>query len=240
MRVQCGARRVLATHRFSQFARCLCLVMSAAIVAGCGSSSSSRQAQSLQLTPSKPSYERPQLGPRRSLAKPEVDPKTGVTASPRASTRRIPIGGGYAKVGKPYRIGQRWYYPKVDTAYNKTGTASWYGKAFHGRKTANGEYFDMNSLSAAHPTLPLPSYVMVTNLANNRSVVVRVNDRGPYAHNRLIDLSRETARRLDFEHKGTARVRVRWVGKAPLDGNMQFEQSFLRRQPWYRRSVASR
>ncbi len=228
----------LAGNQFSHFIRWGIVTVCCVTVAACSSSSGGRKAQSLQLNQSNSGQDRTLFGPRRALAKPKLDP-TGVPASPRTTRRRIPVGGGYAKVGKPYRIGQRWYYPKVDTAYNRTGTASWYGQAFHGRKTANGEFFDMNSLSAAHPTLPLPSYVMVTNLTNNRSVVVRVNDRGPYAHNRLIDLSREAARKLDFEHKGTVKVRVRWVGKAPLDGNMRFEEAFLRRQPWYRRRLAS-
>jgi rare lipoprotein A len=97
--------------------------------------------------------------------------------------------------------------------------ASWYGDDFHGRYTANGEIFDMHSISAAHPTLPLPSYVRVTNLANNRSIIVRVNDRGPYARDRLIDVSVKTAELLGFYGHGIARVKVEYVGRAPLQGS---------------------
>jgi peptidoglycan lytic transglycosylase len=120
------------------------------------------------------------------------------------------------KVGKPYKVKGRWYHPKEDTDYEAVGVASWYGRKFHGRPTANGELFDMNRLSAAHRTLPLPSLVEVTNLKNGRRIVVRVNDRGPFANNRLIDLSRAAARRLGFEQRGLARVRVRYVGRAQL------------------------
>ncbi len=122
------------------------------------------------------------------------------------------------KVGKPYQISGRWYHPKEDPDYSKTGIASWYGQQFHGRLTANGEIFDMNRMSAAHTTLPLPSMVEVTNLENGRSVVVRVNDRGPFVSDRIIDMSREAARQLGFEQQGTARVRVRYAGPAPLKG----------------------
>ncbi|WDI31057.1 septal ring lytic transglycosylase RlpA family protein [Hyphococcus flavus] len=120
------------------------------------------------------------------------------------------------KIGKPYKVNGRWYHPKEDPNYVETGVASWYGAQFHGRLTANGEIFDMNRLSAAHTTLPLPSMVEVTNLENGRSITVRVNDRGPFAHNRIIDMSREAARKLDFEQQGTTRVRVRYAGPAPL------------------------
>jgi rare lipoprotein A len=116
-------------------------------------------------------------------------------------------GGGY-KVGKPYQISNVWYYPKVNYEHVETGIASWYGPKFHGRSTANGEVFDMNTLSAAHRTLPLPSFVRVTNLENGRSLILRVNDRGPFAHNRIIDVSRRGAQLLGFHLKGTARVRV--------------------------------
>ncbi|WP_425408788.1 septal ring lytic transglycosylase RlpA family protein [Hyphococcus sp.] len=120
------------------------------------------------------------------------------------------------KIGKPYKVNGRWYHPKEDPDYVETGVASWYGTQFHGRLTANGEIFDMNLLSAAHTTMPLPSMAEVTNLANGRSVTVRVNDRGPFAHNRIIDMSREAARHLGFERDGVTRVRVRYKGPAPL------------------------
>ncbi|MEZ5892235.1 MAG: septal ring lytic transglycosylase RlpA family protein [Parvularculaceae bacterium] len=121
------------------------------------------------------------------------------------------------KVGKPYQVNGRWYHPKEEPDYNKTGVASWYGTEFHGRLTANGEIFDMGRLTAAHTTLPLPSMVEVTNLENGKSITVRVNDRGPFARERIIDLSREAARQLGFEQQGTARVRVRYAGPAPLN-----------------------
>lgn len=120
------------------------------------------------------------------------------------------------KVGKPYKVKGRWYRPEEDADYEKVGVASWYGRDFHGKRTANGETYDMNRLSAAHTTLPMPSMVEVTNLKNNRKIVVRVNDRGPFADDRIIDLSREAARRLGFESAGLARVKVRFVGPAPL------------------------
>ena len=124
--------------------------------------------------------------------------------------------GPHVKVGQPYKINGRWYHPKVEPDYDQVGVASWYGRDFHGKPTANGEIFDMNLLSAAHTTLPMPSMVEVRNLENGRSLVVRLNDRGPFADNRLIDLSREAARRLGFEEQGLARVRVRYIGPAPL------------------------
>lgn len=148
-----------------------------------------------------------------------IDPKYGVAASPRVSKAAyIPSGGGRYQVGKPYKIAGKWYKPKEVNRYEKTGIASWYGDAFHGRKTANGEIYNMNAYSAAHPTLPLPSYVRVTNLANGNSVVVRVNDRGPFAHNRLIDLSKRAAGVLDFRRQGVAKVHVSYLGRAPVDG----------------------
>jgi rare lipoprotein A len=116
---------------------------------------------------------------------------------------------GYYKVGAPYQVNGVWYYPRVDFAYDESGTASWYGEAFHGKSTANGETFDLNQVSAAHKTLQLPSVVEVTNLQNGRALKVRVNDRGPFAGDRIIDLSRRAAQLLGFEKAGTAPVRVR-------------------------------
>lgn len=117
-------------------------------------------------------------------------------------------------VGAPYRVKGRVYVPRANPGYDRTGTASWYGRAFHGRRTANGERFNMNAMTAAHPTLPLSTLVRVTNLDNGRSVTVRVNDRGPFARGRIIDLSRAGARALGFEARGTARVRVSVVAPA--------------------------
>ena len=112
------------------------------------------------------------------------------------------------KVGAPYQINGVWYYPAEDMTYNETGIASWYGEDFHGKYTANGEVYDLNALTAAHRTLPLPSIIQVTNLDNGRTMRLRVNDRGPYARGRIIDLSRRAAQLLGFEGNGTAKVRV--------------------------------
>lgn len=117
------------------------------------------------------------------------------------------------KIGKPYQIKNVWYYPKVDYQYDETGIGSWYGAKFHGHKTANGEIYDMNSITAAHKTLPLPSMVRVTNLENGRTLNIRVNDRGPYAHGRILDLSRRAAQLLGFQRQGTASIRVRILAK---------------------------
>jgi rare lipoprotein A len=116
--------------------------------------------------------------------------------------------GGAQKVGKPYKIAGKWYYPKEDPTYDEIGQASWYGRQFHGKKTANGEVYNMNSLTAAHKTLPLPSYVKVTNLANGRSIILRVNDRGPFVDSRILDVSRRGAQLLGFQKQGVTRVRV--------------------------------
>ena len=145
----------------------------------------------------------------------------GVKASPRVTLSKINVrrGGGRDQLGQPYQVRGKWYYPKEDKGYSKIGAASWYGDAFHGRLTANGEVYDMTHLTAAHPTMPLPSYARVTNLANGSSVIVRVNDRGPYAPGRIIDLSERAADMLDYAHAGTAKVKVDYVGRAPLDGH---------------------
>ncbi|MGH1403289.1 MAG: septal ring lytic transglycosylase RlpA family protein [Alphaproteobacteria bacterium] len=115
---------------------------------------------------------------------------------------------GYYKVGSPYTIKGKKYYPSVDYDYNQTGVASWYGPNFHGKMTANGETYNQNDLTAAHKTLPMPSIVRVTNLENGLSLIVRVNDRGPYAHGRIIDLSKRSAELLKFKNQGVAKVRV--------------------------------
>jgi rare lipoprotein A len=131
----------------------------------------------------------------------------------------VPKGGGSYKVGQPYRLRGKTYYPGEEPNYRAEGIASWYGPDFHGRATANGEVYDMHGISAAHPTLPLPSYLRVTNLSNGRSIIVRLNDRGPYVANRLIDLSIGAAKALDYYDKGLTRVRVEYVGRAPIEGS---------------------
>jgi len=143
----------------------------------------------------------------------------GVAGSPRITTgKSVRKGGGRYQVGKPYTIRGVRYVPKEDRNYQATGLASWYGPNFHGRLTANGEIYDQFALSAAHPTMPLPSYAKVTNLENGASVTVRVNDRGPFSRGRIIDLSSRAAHMLGYTKKGVAKVRVEYVGKARLDG----------------------
>ena len=120
----------------------------------------------------------------------------------------VPQGGGRYKLGAPYVVNGRRYVPRHDPHYDRVGLGSWYGRDFHGRQTANGEIYDMGRISAAHPTLPLPSLVRVTNLRNGRSLVVRVNDRGPFVPGRIIDLSHRAAHELGFVRSGVTRVRV--------------------------------
>jgi rare lipoprotein A len=143
------------------------------------------------------------------------------SASPRvvADGEPVPHGGGQYLVGHPYTIAGHTYYPRENPNYSAIGLASWYGDAFHGRKTANGEVYDMRSLSAAHPTMPLPSYARVTNLGNGYSVIVRVNDRGPYHGGRVMDVSSRVADVLEIKGAGTARVKVDYIGPAPMEGS---------------------
>jgi peptidoglycan lytic transglycosylase len=150
-----------------------------------------------------------------------IDSGYDVTSSVRFIPASAPVSkrNGTYRIGDPYVIAGRTYTPREEPDYRAEGTASWYGDKFHGRPTANGEIFDTFSLSAAHPTLPLPSYVRVTNLENHRSLVVRLNDRGPYHDNRLIDVSVRTAKLLGFYDQGLAQVRVDYVGPAELEGS---------------------
>jgi rare lipoprotein A len=131
---------------------------------------------------------------------------------------QLPPRAGVYKIGEPYQIDSVWYYPQEQPTYDETGIASWYGPAFYGRPTANGEIYDGDKLTAAHKTLPMPVHVRVTNLENGRSIVVRVNDRGPFARGRIIDLSRRAAELLDMTRAGTARVRVQYMNRADLGG----------------------
>ncbi len=159
----------------------------------------------------------------------------GTTTGPSGSQVSVPSGaGGIYKIGKPYQVAGVWYYPKEDDNYDHTGIASWYGPQFHGKHTANGETFDQEQLTAAHPTLPLPVLVRVTNLDNGRSLIVRVNDRGPFVAGREIDLSRKAAELLGYERKGTARVRVQYISRAPLpgdSGSMMANETFTMPKP---------
>lgn len=145
----------------------------------------------------------------------------GVAASPYAigAGEAVPKGGGTRHLGSAYMVGGRMYVPHYDPHYKSVGLASWYGDDFYGRYTANGEVFDLNAITAAHPTMPLPSYARVTNLDNGRSLIVRVNDRGPYVNDRIIDLSVRAAALLGFYRQGTAPVKVEYVAAAPLRGS---------------------
>jgi rare lipoprotein A len=129
-------------------------------------------------------------------------------AGPSERAPAFGLGSGTYKVGKPYQVNGIWYYPAEDYSYDETGIASWYGPGFHKERTANGEVFDQNEMTAAHKTLPMPSLVRVTNLDNGRSIVVRINDRGPFVNGRIIDMSWRCAQLLGFDRGGTAKVRV--------------------------------
>ena len=133
-------------------------------------------------------------------------------------TVQVPANAGVYKIGDPYQIDGIWYYPHEQPDYDETGIASWYGPTFYGHHTANGEMYDGNALTAAHKTLPMPVNVRVTNLENGKSLIVRVNDRGPYARGRIIDLSKRAAELLDVVETGTARVRVTYLGRADING----------------------
>ena len=141
--------------------------------------------------------------------------KTSTTNSTRSAIQEQ-LATPYA--GPPYQVSGRWYVPAHEPNYNEVGIASWYGPTFHGKDSASGEVFDENAMTAAHPTLPIPSMVRVTNLENGRVVLVRINDRGPFVDDRIIDLSKAAGAALNMHAKGTAKVRVEYVGAAPLNG----------------------
>jgi rare lipoprotein A len=138
-----------------------------------------------------------------------------VSGPPLGSTTQPPNRSGLHGTMAPYQVNGRWYTPHAETDYDVVGVASWYGAQFHNHRTSNGEIFDQNAVSAAHTTLPIPSIIEVTNLANNRSIRVRLNDRGPFVDGRILDLSREAAAELGYERQGVAKVRVRYIGPAP-------------------------
>lgn len=186
-------------------------------------------APSVQTLPPAPAERNPCL---TKWGSPRLDAPDGCASrGPRAS-RDLPKRGVY-KVGKPYTVAGKTYVPAEDPNYDETGTASWYGDGFHGGPTANGEVYDMHLLTAAHKTLPMPSYAYVHNPVNGRTIMVRINNRGPFKGDRIIDLSREAARLLDFKHRGLATVRVTYAGPAPLDGSDDAERAFLAQQAWY-------
>ena len=166
-------------------------------------------------------------GPSRSSGGGGDAPAISSTASPNY------------KIGKPYQVGGVWYYPQEDFDYDETGIASWYGPDFHAKATANGEVFDQEAVTAAHKTLQLPCIARVTNLENGRSIIVRINDRGPFVNGRIIDLSRKSAQLLGMEGKGTAKVRVQVLneesrilaGKLPADSNNNNEPKVAEAAP---------
>ncbi len=192
-------------------------------------------APSVQTLPDVPPARNPCL---TKWGSPRLDAPADICGAkgPRAS-RALPVRGVY-KIGKPYTVAGKTYVPAENPNYEETGTASWYGDGFHGKPTANGEVYNMHGLSAAHRTLPMPSFVYVHNPVNGRTIMVRVNNRGPLKGNRIIDLSREAARLLDFKARGLATVRVTYAGKAPLDGSDHAELEFLQQQHWYRQETA--
>lgn len=199
------------------------LVLVTVVAAGCSNSSQrSQPVASWQPT-----------AIERSSTLPTVPGQPPASAQTFTPSGQVPLVTGVYKVGKPYVINGVTYVPQEDPHYDKIGIASWYGTDFHARKTANGELFDMHRISAAHPTLPMPSYVYVTNLRNGRTLLVRVNDRGPYKPGRIIDLSRRTAQLLGFDAQGTTQIRVRYGGPAPLDpADDRRERQYLAAQPW--------
>ncbi len=200
------------------------------VAIGITACSNSNERQPAAWQPS--NVERPQPAAHVVLPDPK---RPGSIAALEAPPGSVPKVRGVYKVGRPYVVAGQTYYPAEDPGYDRTGIASWYGTDFHGKQTANGELFDMGAISAAHPTLPLPSLAYVTNLRNGRTILVRVNDRGPYKPNRIIDLSRRSAGLLGFESQGTTQIRVRYAGPAPLDPNdTSRERQYLAGQPWGR------
>jgi rare lipoprotein A len=169
--------------------------------------------------------------PKYDVGRPMIGARN---AAPRPSDMVGPNGKPLRGTDKPYQINGVWYYPKAERDYNVVGIGSWYGEQFHNRRTANGEIFDMDSPSAAHKTLPLPSLVEVTNLDNGRRMIVRVNDRGPFVGDRVIDLSKAAAEELGYRRQGVAKVRVKYIGPAPksvFDPPRQYARAPIRAEP---------
>lgn len=169
--------------------------------------------------------------PKYDVGRPTIGARN---SAPRAGDMIGPNGKPLRGTEKPYQINGVWYYPKEDRDYNVVGIGSWYGEQFHNRRTANGEVFDMDIPSAAHKTLPLPSLVEVTNLDNGRRMIVRVNDRGPFVGDRVIDLSKAAAEELGYRRQGVAKVRVKYIGPAPksvFDPPRQYAQATVRPVP---------
>jgi rare lipoprotein A len=154
-----------------------------------------------------------------------LEPVSPAVSAPLRSREFARYAEPYA--GPPYQVDGKWYVPTHEPNYDEVGIASWYGPTFHGKASATGEQFNENAMTAAHPTLPIPSMVRDTNLENGKSVVVRLNDRGPFVDDRIIDMSRAAGKALDMHAKGTAKVRVQYIGPAPLDENAVLEQPLV-------------
>jgi rare lipoprotein A len=169
-------------------------------------------------------------GPTPVLPRPAVAAPSLAPAAPRAA-RPSPMAFATPYAGAPYQVEGRWYVPTHEPTYDEVGIASWYGPTFHGKPSATGETYDQMAMTAAHPTLPIPSLVRVTNLENGKSVIVRLNDRGPFVDDRLIDMSRGAAEALDMTRRGTARVRVQYVGPAPAAANATLTEAQLAAMP---------
>lgn len=228
MRNKCSRRNGMPEFIGNGLAVAMSLVC-AVLATGCSSSSSGQKTTGWQPT----SVDRTPPAhpvPLRPVGQPLAAQPAALAPSGAVSKVR-----GVYKVGKPYEVAGVVYTPAEDPRYDRVGIASWYGLDFHAKQTANGEVFDMNAISAAHPTLPMPSYLYVTNLRNGRTLLVRLNDRGPYKPGRIVDLSRHAAQLLGFEAQGTTEARVRYAGPAPLDPtDTRRERQHLASQPWSR------
>ena len=156
--------------------------------------------------------------PQTMVARMSLPASARKPAAPQENPPPAPAAHPAYKVGEPYQVNGVWYYPQEQPDYDVTGIASWYGQDYQGKPTADGEIFDRSAVTGAHPTLPMPVNVRVTNLENGRSIVVRVNDRGPYVNGRIVDLSEHAADLLGFRDQGVARVRVTYLGRADLNG----------------------
>ena len=227
-----GAKSRSGAEGATQALVCWGASLACTIVAGCSATSVDQPTRQPVQTSSlaHPVPQAPML--HSATSNPSMPPKTAMAFAPSGS---VPKVRGVYKVGSPYVVAGVTYVPSEDLNYDKVGLGSWYGLDFHGKQTANGEFYDMNALTAAHPTLPLPSYAWVTNLRNGRTVLVRVNDRGPYKPGRIIDMSRGAARALGYEGQGVTEVRVRYAGRAPLESDDdRRERMHLASQPWAR------
>lgn len=191
-----------ASSSLSTATRLGCVVLAGLFLANCANDQVARRGKSKEIG----AFPSSKYGPASARVVEEGQP--------------VPKGGGRELIGRSYTVAGKRYTPyEKPVGYTAVGTASWYGEAFHGRRTANGEVYDRMSISAAHPTMPLPAYARVTNITNSRSIIVRVNDRGPFHGGRVMDVSQKTADALAFRHLGTARVKIEYLGQASLAGS---------------------